>query len=63
MREYINRFDGVPLVMRVCEHDVLHPDPDSLEFFIRNGWLEPGEGHQMDCDGCCIPRPLGKGER
>lgn len=56
-----NRFGGVPIILRVCPHELLHPDPDSLAYFVRQGLLESGE-HLGDCDGCCVPRPLALGE-
>lgn len=41
------------LMQRVCEHDVLHPDPDDLMVRTR----EPGWPHTWahTCDGCCDP--------
>lgn len=46
------RFDiGVPLVERVCEHGVGHPDPDSLRYFLERGDYEHLSVH--GCDGCC----------
>lgn len=34
------------LVVRQCEHELWHPDPDSLAYFeLRRGLHE--------CDGCC----------
>lgn len=42
------------LVMRVCPHDVDHPDPDSAHALDR---LKPQRGlsymHHEMCDGCC----------
>lgn len=44
-------FDGdTTLVQRVCSHDVAHPDPDSMVFFVEIGYEHVGE---HDCDGCC----------
>lgn len=40
------------LFERVCEHGIGHPDPDSLDYFLREG-----EDHMAvhGCDGCCTP--------
>lgn len=44
-----------PLMARVCVHNVLHPDPDSLAYVEsryagRTGHTSLG---QHTCDGCC----------
>lgn len=46
------------LVVRLCEHDVEHPDPDSLAFFKRRGQDHMGV---HNCDGCCSQRPKPRG--
>lgn len=42
------------LVVRICKHNVEHPDPDSLAFFERRGQEHMGV---HACDGCCNHRP------
>lgn len=42
------------LVERLCPHGIGHPDPDDLEFHLRNGREWQGV---HGCDGCCWPRP------
>lgn len=51
------RFDiEVPLVERICQHGVGHPDPDSLRYFLERGDYEHLSVH--GCDGCCAaPEP------
>lgn len=47
----------INLMMRVCNHGLVHPDPDDLAFKHRASgaaWAERCSMHQ--CDGCC---PLG----
>jgi hypothetical protein len=46
------------LVVRLCQHDVEHPDPDSLRFFKRRGQEHMGV---HNCDGCCNQRPKPRG--
>ena len=44
------------MMMRMCEHSVLHPDPDQVAFERR--YLEPAVlATVIDhyCDGCCTP--------
>jgi hypothetical protein len=42
------------VVVRICEHDYEHPDPDSFAFFERTGRSHMGV---HNCDGCCTTRP------
>jgi hypothetical protein len=44
------RGDKSFLVERNCTHGVGHPDPDSLDYFIRSGATWMGV---HGCDGCC----------
>lgn len=49
------------LMERVCEHNVGHPDPDSLAWLDRNYERERGTDSGLwshGCDGCCrVPEP------
>jgi hypothetical protein len=47
------------IIVRICEHDYEHPDPDSFAFFERTG-----RGHMgvHSCDGCCMIQPVSYGE-
>jgi hypothetical protein len=38
------------LVLRLCRHQIAHPDPDSVVFFERCGVLGM---HAHECDECC----------
>lgn len=38
------------LIVRMCEHNFSHPDPDSLRYFARIGDFSIGF---HTCDGCC----------
>jgi len=49
---------GPPLMERVCEHGVGHPDPDHIT------WVEKARGKEAadvesvhGCDGCCADGP------
>ena len=37
------------IMMRVCDHDVVHPDPDDLAVRAQRGMIS------HSCDGCCHP--------
>ena len=51
MREWPIILRETGLIERRCEHGVGHPDPDSVDFFLRT----VGEGWDVHgCDGCCI---------
>lgn len=52
MREWpLNwRGDKGQQMERICSHGVGHPDPDDLDFHIRNGRDYMGV---HGCDGCC----------
>lgn len=39
-----------PLMVRVCKHDVEHPDPDSLKYWASVGVYDLA---RHECDGCC----------
>lgn len=39
------------MMMRVCEHEVPHPDPDDAAYRASCG----DEDISHDCDGCCQP--------
>ena len=41
------------LMFRRCGHDVLHPDPDSLDFMRATGWVDEVL-HACCVDGCCL---------
>ena len=41
---------GVPLIERLCQHGIGHPDPDSVAWLMRMG--HEGFGTH-GCDGCC----------
>jgi hypothetical protein len=43
---------GVPLVERMCEHGIGHPDPDSVAWLLRTTGQESWGIH--GCDGCCF---------
>ena len=51
--------DEIKAIYRVCEHGVLHPDPDSLRFRMAVGDFSMVEAissvHLVEenCDGCC----------
>jgi len=40
------------IMMRLCPHSVLHPDPDDLTVRAAAAPMPHG------CDGCCCPRPV-----
>lgn len=43
----------LPLIERLCPHNALHPDPDSLAWALR---MDPEfEWYHGACDGCCKP--------
>lgn len=47
------RHDRSPLMERICDHGIGHPDPDSLEY-ISKMWPERGSEEGVHgCDGCC----------
>ncbi len=48
----ILRKDKEGLIERVCKHEVGHPDPDAMEFYVRIGHDYVGI---HGCDGCCNP--------
>ena len=39
------------IMMRVCDHDIVHPDPDDLVVRTRDWANMPSHS----CDGCCSP--------
>lgn len=52
------------MMHRLCEHDLVHPDPDDLRYQLMNSLppqtmtLFPGQGlvtTHFPCDGCCLP--------
>lgn len=51
MRSWEQQWDEYDLMMyRICEHGMMHPDPDDpFEF-------NAARKHKDACDGCCDPR-------
>lgn len=47
------REDRPPLLERICEHGVGHPDPDSAAFLNRRS--PGGVWDRHGCDWCCRP--------
>lgn len=41
------------LMQRVCTHGAYHPDPDSLDYFVRNKLFDQVAEGFHTCDGCC----------
>lgn len=51
MKDWPQHFGQVSKIMyRICEHDVLHPDPD--DWSVHQGTRSAAH----DCDGCCQER-------
>ena len=44
---------GELVAERVCEHQVVHPDPDSLALAVIFDPAHEGEAGLHPCDGCC----------
>lgn len=38
------------IVVRMCPHDLRHPDPDQFQFWVESGQLWKSSHF---CDGCC----------
>jgi hypothetical protein len=49
------RPDKLGLIERTCEHGWGHPDPDSLDYYVRAGCDYVGV---HACDGCCQPTDI-----
>lgn len=48
MRSWEQHWDEYDLVMyRICEHEIMHPDPDDPSEF------RVSKTHKDGCDGCC----------
>jgi hypothetical protein len=47
----IMRSDRLPLIERICDHGIGHPDPDSASFIVRI--TEDASWWIHGCDGCC----------
>lgn len=51
--------EQIPVMHRVCEHGLRHPDPDALRFaMVRGDWMvveAVSSVHLVEenCDGCC----------
>jgi hypothetical protein len=58
MREWPMHARGdlvLPMIDRVCPHDALHPDPDSLAWALRQ--KADFKWYHGACDGCCTIQP------
>lgn len=44
----------VPLVERLCEHNIRHPDPDSVAWLARTTGMRINLFGHTSCDGCCV---------
>jgi len=42
----------ISVMERICDHGVGHPDPDDVNFRIKNG-ANPATASTHGCDGCC----------
>ena len=47
------RYDRPPLMERMCQHGVGHPDPDCITYLRRVDPHDQGAWSIHGCDGCC----------
>lgn len=55
-----NWFQETGIMLRICPHDVEHPDPDDIAYFRRT--MNPNVAkaksiHECCLEGCCVPVP------
>lgn len=54
MRDWPAWLRSDAMVERECAHGVYHPDPDSLDYFIRKNSNKGVNQGLHRCDGCCL---------
>lgn len=61
MKDWPQAWDDLFKIMhRVCEHRIVHPDPDHVRFEMDKWGDKLGRWRSIhECDGCCVNGPEG----